>query len=570
MPTRRDMWERLPGTADLVVVGGGIVGCGVAREAARRGLRTVLFEKDDLGYGTSSRSSKLVHGGLRYLEQLRVGLVFESVSERHVLRRIAPHLVTPLPFLFPVHRGSRHRLWKLDAGMWLYDGLALFRAPRLHRTLTPEQVSVEEPLVAREGLLGAPLYWDCATDDARLVLETALDAIAAGAVVLTHAPVEALLRDARGRIAGVRARDALSDARREVRASVVVNATGPWTDLTLGLEGARRAARPLLRPTKGIHVVVDHARLPLRHAVVVTHPRDGRVMFAIPWGDRTYAGTTDTDLDEPLDEVAASAADVAYVLEGLRAVFPDARIGEDDVIATWAGVRPLVAPPDGRRVDESSVSREHEILTDSDGLVTVAGGKLTTYRRMAAEVVDAVVGLLLRLEDKRRRLRPSGTDRTPLPGAVGWDAHGGLSGLTTAVEAAAGGRLTRACAESLARTYGVRALDLARACAGEPSLAEPLVPGRPEILAQVDWAVRHELAERLCDVLVRRTQLFARDVDRGLGAATRVCAHMAKLLSWSARRCAQELEHYQAEVARSRRWREDSARAPSRRASASA
>ncbi|MEM1418691.1 MAG: glycerol-3-phosphate dehydrogenase/oxidase, partial [Myxococcota bacterium] len=382
--TQPAMWAALRdgGPFDLVVVGGGITGAGVARDAARRGLRVALVEQRDLAYGTSSRSSKLVHGGLRYLEQGEVAMVFESVSERRTLMHLAPHLVAPLPFLFPVFESSKKSLLVIRAGMWIYDALALFRSYRRHVTLGREGVIEAEPGLRREGLRGSPLYYDCATDDARLTLETALDAAEAGAVVATGARVRRLVKNVRGEISGVVVESTLAgrDAGRTVslEARVVVNATGPWTDAVRKLSSLPgKERRRLLRPTKGVHVVVDRAKLPVQHAVVCVHPDDGRVLFALPWGDRSYLGTTDTDYRGAPEDVAATGEDVAYLLAAARHYFPEHPLAREDVLSTWAGLRPLIAP-EGAGLSASDVSREHEVLTDADGLVTVAGGKLTT------------------------------------------------------------------------------------------------------------------------------------------------------------------------------------------------
>ena len=333
---------------------------------------------------------------------------------------------------------------------------------------------------------------------------------------------------------------------------LVINATGPWTDRTrqLGVGGAR----PLMRPTKGVHLVVDSARLGVGNAIVCFHPRDGRVLFAIPWGDRTYIGTTDTDFAGDPGEVAADAADVSYLLEATNHYFPDARLGPEDVIATWAGVRPLISEADA--TSESSVSREHEILVDSDGLITIAGGKLTTYRRMGAEVIDKALGLLMVMGQVPRALRMPLTDKEPLPGAVGWPDDDDHERVAKAIEDAGGGAISASTARLLGDTYGMRGMDLAGMASANSELARPLVAGRPEIFAQVDFAVQRELAATVSDVLVRRTQIYFRDLDQGLGACEAVAERMAPLLGWDEQRTLAEVLAYQEEVARSRRWRE--------------
>lgn len=555
MTTRSEMWERLDAPVDVLVIGGGITGAGIARDAARRGLSVALIEMRDLAYGTSSRSSKLVHGGLRYLEHYEFSLVFEAVSERRILLDIAPHLVNPQGFLFPVYKNSRRSLWFISAGMWVYDGLSLFRSPRRHQTLKPAQLAEREPTLSQENLSGAPLYYDCATDDARLTLETALDAASQGATIATWTRVRSFVKDEIGRIQGVMVEDQDNGAIKEISARVVINATGPWTDRTLAMAGSRSEGA-LLRPTKGVHIVVERDKLPVNEAVVCMHPDDGRVLFAIPWGARTYIGTTDTDYGGDPADVSATLEDVDYLIDAAAAYFPENPLCHDDVIATWAGLRPLITEAEATPGSESSVSREHRIVVGSDGLITIAGGKLTTYRRMAAEVVDTAVDLLRLLSALPEDLPPANTASTPLPGAVGWPEDDDHEKVADRVFEASGGAISKETAQLLANTYGMRGVDVARLAAEDPALAAPLVEGRPEILAQVDWAVKAELAHGCVDVLKRRTQLYFRDHNQGLSALPVVAGRMAELLGWNDELRGLREEAYRAEVARSRRWRE--------------
>jgi glycerol-3-phosphate dehydrogenase len=556
MPTRREMWERLGGDVDVLVVGGGITGSGIARDAVRRGLSVALVEMNDLAYGTSSRSSKLVHGGLRYLEQGELAMVFESVSERRILMDLAPHLVNPLGFLFPVYKGSRHNLFVINTGMWLYDGLSLFRSPKIHKNLKPKDVAELEPALEQKGLKGAPLYYDCSTDDARLTLETAIDAADQGAVVCTGAKVKRFLKGEDGRIRGALVEDTLhGGGTKEVRAKVVINATGPWTDATRALSSIPgQEHKKVLRPTKGIHIVVDAAKLPVKHAVVCFHPTDERVLFALPWGDRTYVGTTDTDFEGDPKDVAATLEDVDYLIDASNAYFPNHPIAREDVIATWAGLRPLVAPPEKTGLSESDVSREHEILVGRDGLITIAGGKLTTYRRMSAEVVDTAVKLL-RMQGGAKGLKPARTDESPLPGGQGWPEDDDHDAVAKRVRAASEDRLEPDVARYLADTYGMRAMAIAKLVKDDAGLAHRLVAGRPEILAQVTYAATEELAASVTDVMVRRTQLFYRDVDQGLGCLDAVAHELARRLGWDERTQRGMSDAYRAEVALARRWR---------------
>lgn len=553
MPTRAEMWEQIPEEVDIAVIGGGITGTGIARDAARRGFKVALFEQNDLAYGTSSRSSKLIHGGLRYLESYEFSLVFESVSERRIVQDLAPHLVNPLAFLFPVYQGARKSLRMINAGMWLYDGLALFRSPKRHRTLKPGDVSKQEPMLRQEGLQGAPVYYDCSTDDARLTLETAIDAVQNGAVVVNWARVDALTKSDTGRVSGVVVRSVGDGRLREVKANVVINATGPWTDEVLAMSGPRTSK--MLRPTKGIHIVVQREKLPVKHAVVLFHPTDERVLFALPWGDRTYVGTTDTDYDGTPGAEYATLRDVDYLIDAANYYFPNDTIAREDVISTWAGLRPLIQPEaDMGDMAESQVSREHQIHIGEDGLVTIAGGKLTTYRKMAKECVDTAVQILKLMGQLPNDLKSGQTYKFPLPGAIGWpenDDHDAVAAqLATEFD------LPEAVLRHLVDTYGMRSAEVAQLCVDDPTACQPVVPGRIEIMAQVDFGVREELAASLSDIFIRRTQIFFRDENQGLQAVSAVADRMGALLGWSDEDRQRSIDDYEAEVALSRKWRE--------------
>jgi glycerol-3-phosphate dehydrogenase len=540
---------------DIVVIGGGITGAGIARDAATRGLSVALFEKNDYASGTSSKSSKLVHGGLRYLEHGEIGLVFESVSERRIQTRVAPHLVRPLPFLIPIYKGVKPGLEIMNVGLWIYDSLALFRAPRLHKTFRGTKAALAlEPQLRPEGLRGALEYYDCATDDARLVVENALDAVALGAKCHTYTEVMRFERRTDGRITGVVVHDRLHDKTWTVECRTVILAAGAWTD-----EAIKRfdipMGRALLRRTKGVHVVLPRERLPLARAITLISPVDGRVMFAIPWRERTVLGTTDTDFEGSADEVAADGADVKYLCESGNGYFPGANLVPSDVIATWAGLRPLIAAPPN--VDESEISREHEVFTKNDGLVIVAGGKLTTYRRMARQTVNQTLKLLDELgELEAIDIHRASTKQRPLPGAVGLDQPD-LEGV------AAVGRKLMAMnrnlgvdtATHLCGVYGTRASILARRIAEDPTLGERLDPELPYVWAEIEFAATHDLARTVEDVLARRVPLLLVARDQGLGVCERVAAKLARILDWDQVATARMIDEYKAEVALSCRWR---------------
>ncbi len=550
MLSQAAMWEKLgQESVDVLVVGGGINGAGIARDAANRGLKVALVEMRDLAYGTSSRSSKMVHGGLRYLEQFAFGLVFESVSERRILLRIAPHLVRPLGYIFPIFKTGKRGLGMVSLGMWVYEALSLFRSPRRHKTLKAHALQEVEPIVNTDGMLGAPLYYDCATDDARLTLESALDAARQGAIVSTWTRVTQFEKDQAGQVTGVRVRNELTGEEKVVNASLVVNATGPWTDKTRGL--SKDGVKPMVMRTKGVHVVVNRDRLPVNHCVICPHPDDARGVFAVPWGDQTYIGNTDTEYGSVDGGVTATLDDVDYLLQASNTYFPQHQLSREDVIATWAGLRPLLAP-ESDDISNSNITREHSIEVGADGVVTVAGGKLTTYRKMAAEVVRVSLKTL-KQRGHRLKVTRSKTAKVPLPGAAGLP-QGGLSSVKQSLRNRFGTVLTPVICDHLVDTYGARAEAVAELATGNPDYAKPLIEGRPEIAAQVVFAVQEEFAATATDFLIQRTQLFYRDQDQGLGALSEVVRLMGQLLDWDDARKETETQRYQHDVAASRAW----------------
>ncbi len=549
--SREDAWSRLgQDTFDLLVVGGGVIGAAAARYAALKGLSVALVEANDFGSGTSSKSSKLVHGGLRYLEQGDLPLVFESVSERQTLMQTAPHLVRPLGFLFPIYKGDPVRLTTLRLGLFVYEGLAWFRSPKLHQNLSAADVMDAVPQIRPEKLNGAPLFWDCATDDARITLENVLAATEAGALCANYTRVSGLLQED-GRVAGAQITDTLDGPQKGrttmVRARMVLNATGPWSDGVRSMTGEESRQ---IRLTKGVHIVFPSHLIDLAHTVVAFHPRDKRVLFIIPWGDQIYVGTTDTDYEGDPARVATEREDVDYLLEAVAAYFPHLQIGHDDITATWAGLRALIR---AEGVPPSQVSREHVITDGPEGMVSIAGGKLTTHRRMGAEVVEHAIDKLQDEGVDLGELATIDTSTMPLPGAVGWPEDEAT--MAEQLTKLAGDQISQATASYLAGRYGTRSLPLVQHALSNPTLLEPLVAGRPEILGQVEWAVLQELATTVTDVMERRTQLFFRDTQQGLGAIDRVSRHMAQLLKWSDDQREASSQAYRVVVERSRSWR---------------
>jgi glycerol-3-phosphate dehydrogenase len=485
---------------DVLIIGGGITGAGIARDAAMRGLSVALIDKGDFAGGTSSRSSRLIHGGVRYLEHGHLHLVFEASAERRRLLRLAPHLVHPLAFTWPVYKGQRLSLWKLAVGLTLYDLLSLFRNVERHHRMSARKVLQREPRLNAEKLRGGLRYYDAATNDTRLTLANVLDARRLGAVVANYVAFTGAQPPSDG-LRVSRAEDALTGAHLEIRARVTVNATGPWSDAVRQLQGEARQMR--VQGSKGSHIALSRDRVGNNDAVVLLHPRDGRVMFALPAGTHTIFGTTDTFTSVSPDEVRASETDVSYLLEAANTFFPDARLTRGDVMAAWAGIRPLM-PTKGSSV---SASREHAIER-TDGTVTITGGKLTTYRVMAREVVDEVTVL-------------TGT------------AHGAPAHSSTD-----------------ARSLPDDSDEVNRLCASSSEMSAEVEHGLPYRMGEMRWGVEHELACTLGDLLIRRTHVAFETRDNGRAAAHRVADFVAPLLGWDESTRHRELARYDAEVAR--------------------
>ncbi len=532
------------GEYDVVIVGGGMAGAGAARDLALRGVRVALLEKGDFASGTTSRSSKLIHGGLRYLELFDFALVRESLRERETLRRLAPHLVRPLPFLVPIYRGSSRSLIKVRVGLALYDWLAPGRGRERYRVLRPVDALSLEPGLRAEELRGAGYYFDdLLVFPERLCLENVLSACRHGARAFNYAEVEEVVRDRRGQVAGVRARDLLTGRVARLSARVVVNATGPWVDRLRERAGIGERGPRLVRTTKGIHCLLPR----LTDRAVYHTTRDGRMIFVIPWRDFSLVGTTDTDFEGDLDRLWATGDEVRYLLEEVRRVLPDPRVAPERVAYTYAGVRPLTRE---ERRQASDVSRAHRIFAELGGrFLSVTGTKLTCYRSLAAELGDEVMRAL-------GRQAPARTARLTLDGA---DEEVGRmearTWLDVSGELAASG-LSRETLETLVGTYGrgaARVIELAGKIAGG---ADRLCPTNPEIVAQLHVAVQDEMAVSLQDVLLRRTGIGTSRCQ-GEDCAEAIGLRMAELLGWTRRRLQAELEAYDAHLARSRRFLTD-------------
>jgi glycerol-3-phosphate dehydrogenase len=541
-------------TFDLLVIGGGITGAGVALDAAARGLRTALVERDDFASGTSSKSSKMIHGGLRYLQQGDVRLVYEALAERQRLRKNAPHLVKLLPFLIPFFTGRDGVIPKgltraLGTAMWMYDLTGGARIGKLHDRLSRDEVLERMPTLPADRIAGGYLYYDAGADDARLTLTVARTAaIDHGATVANGVTVTGLLKDADGRVAGVRALVDGGDSI-EIRARAVVNACGVWSDDVRTLdEGADPAS---IRPAKGIHVTVPWELVRNTIAVVVPVPKDKRSVFVVPWSPTpdggfryTYIGTTDTDYDGPLDDPQCTPDDIEYVLRAINfsiGAKPGAgdegrnrAITPDDILGTWAGLRPLVrSASSGRTAD---LSRGHQVRTSASGMVTITGGKLTTYRHMAADTVDTVLDQLGQAVEGRVSRR-SPTRQLRLRGAEGYEELAASPDARTRV---------------LADRHGGEAQVVLAMIERSPELGEVLVPGTDYLKAEAVYAARYEMARTLTDVLARRTRALLQQREASVAVAADVAALLAPELGWDAAETERQVADYVAVAERER------------------
>jgi glycerol-3-phosphate dehydrogenase len=521
---------------DVVVVGGGITGAGVALDAASRGYSVALLERDDFGQGTSSRSSKMVHGGLRYLQNFDLGLVREALLERQLLVRLAPHLVYPTPFLVPAI-GEERRNLRIGIGLNLYDVMATSRigrgrsqrsehsreaeywSPDRHRTISGEEAAELIPALGPMEPSSAYLFYDCQTDDVRLVLTVLGEAERFGAVVLNGAEVTEVLDDG-GHAAGVVFREAETGARIEVPADNVVNATGVWADQIRPDELLAEEEIPKIRPSRGTHVTVSTEQLDIGTAACIVPAGGERTIFALPWYGRVLVGTTDNDYEGDIDRIPPSADDVDYLLEALNGYF-GAELDPGDLTGAYAGVRPLISSGDPKK--SVDISRKAELYETSSGMLTITGGKLTTFRRMAAQVVD-------RITERNGREAECRTDDIPL----------GMPARPEDLESDV--PLPDGAADQLAFRYGHAARAVLDLCEERPELAEPIALGHPDLLAEVVIAARLEQARSVADVLLRRTRLglVAAPELRDGGRVAAVARVLGEEHGWSEARVAEE------------------------------
>jgi glycerol-3-phosphate dehydrogenase len=529
---RRALAEMAEGERDILVIGGGVTGAGTALDAATRGLRVALVEARDLAAGTSSRSSKLIHGGLRYLEQLNVSLVREALRERSLLlNTLCPHLTRPVPFLYPL----QHRLWErfyVGSGIMLYDTMGGRHGVPPHRHLSRRKALQLFPSLKKDALVGAIQYYDGQVDDARHTMMVARTAAHYGALVATSARVTGFLRDG-DRVVGARVWDLESGEEIDVRARQIINAAGVWTDEIQDMVGGRGQFK--VRASKGVHLVVPRNRIHSSTGIISRTEKS--VLFIIPWGSHWIIGTTDTDWALDLAHPAASQSDIDYLLEHANRLLANP-LTREDVVGVYAGLRPLLA---GESESTSKLSREHAVVSPMPGLVIVAGGKYTTYRVMAKDAVDAAVHGL------NRSVPRSCTDRVPLLGAEGFTAAWNSREILAAEAGLHVGRV-----EHLLRRYGTLLAELTALIAEQPELAEPL-PGAPECLkVEAYYAASHEGALHLDDILTRRMRISIETWDRGEAAAPAVAELVAPVLGWDKADIDRETQHYLARVAAER------------------
>lgn len=504
---------------DVLVIGGGVTGAGIALDAVTRGLSTAIVEAQDWSAGTSSRSSKLVHGGLRYLQMLDFHLVKEALTERDLLlKEIAPHLVRPVPFLYPLE----HRVWErayVGAGIALYDTLASVapgrRAMPLHRHLSRSRMEKKFPDLAHDAVVGAVQYWDASVDDARLVSTLVRTAASYGAHAASRTQVVSLTKGSTGAVNGAVLQDLETGREITVRARAVINATGVWTEDTEALAGSEGGLRVLA--SKGIHIVVPRERIKGQVGLILQTEKS--VLFVIPWSRYWVIGTTDTPWEQELQHPVATAADIDYVLEHANAVLAHP-LTRDDIIGTWAGLRPLLQPGTKEGTSSAKVSREHTVASPTPGLTVIAGGKLTTYRVMAKDAVDFAIG-------QRASALPSITHKIPLLGAVGLDAV-----RRQARPWASRYGWTPAMVDHLLHRYGSNLRELVELCEAQPDLARPLEHAPAYLRAEVAYGVSHEGALHLEDLLLHRTRLNYEVPDRGLAALPEIAAVAAEILGW--------------------------------------
>ncbi len=511
---------------DMIVVGGGITGAGVARDAAMRGLKCLLLEKGDFASGTSSKSSKLVHGGLRYLKYYNFGLVYESCRERYILlKKSAPHLVRAIRFVFPFYKGSRDPRWLIAAGLALYGLLAIFRNIRLFRFISAKKLLEEEPDLRKEGCVGGLSFYDCKCMDSRLVIDTIKSAVDYKAAVLNYCEVTKL--DFGENVVKVSATDNIGGKKYSFSARMAVNAGGAWADDILEKCGETRNFN--LKMASGIHLVFSREKLPVNSTLLVEMPEDERSVFFIPWKKNVIVGTTDKYFDGDKDKIPVRADSIDYLLRAVNHYFPAANLARSDARSLFSGVRPLIPDAAGQSAEEAP--RNEAILVDKKGIVSITGGKLTTYRAMAEKAVDESVTNFF----NRRNLKPCGTV-SPI--------SGGDMNEVKRIKNEEYDFLKPARVEELCERYGSNAKTVLEYCRAEPELGSYIHPDFTYCRAELKYFVEREFCERLTDIMFRRSQIYLFETDNGIPVAREVASYIGKLKGWDEHRIEEENNRY--------------------------
>jgi glycerol-3-phosphate dehydrogenase len=540
--TRQETLNRLQEEKfDLLVIGGGITGAGIAYDAVMRGIKVALVEKGDFASGTSSKTARMVHGGLRYLQQFQLGLVRQSLREREILYKLAPRLVKPTPFIHLIRKGDKANYFIISIGMWLYDLLSFFRNYRLHRMLSLGKFKNLEPQIRIREVVGAAKFYDCLADDARFTLEIVRSAYYYGARVANYLKATKLAKEA-GRVSGAVLKDVISGKEIVVKSNVVVNATGVWADEIRLMDDP--SAPKIVRANRGTHIILPKNKLKINNVVTFTGIDGKRGLYIVPWKNTCIAGTTDVDHQGNFDNVSASTEEVKFIIDSINAVFEDVNISFEDIISTYAGLRPLL-----KSEDESAylASREHEILISDQGLISVAGGKLTTHRQMAQEVVNEVVKILKKQFDvsKLPRCRtkevPIAQEEFDLKAEELDDLYHRLG-------------LSLESLQRLFSIYGVGYRGIIDLILNNPELGGKLIPALPYLKAEVTYSVKFEMAMTLEDTLIRRLHIFHEAQDQGLSVAREIASLMGSHFGWDHVEIDRQFTLYKKEVKQNQKY----------------
>lgn len=525
---------------DILVIGGGITGAGIARDAALRGFKTALIEKADFCSGTSSKSSKLVHGGFRYLNNFEYGLVHEALVERKTLIDIAPHIVHPIQCLLPLYAYNSMPPWMMHIGLFLYDFLSFSKRIGSHKMLSVKDIQEIEPSLRRDDLKKIAVYYDCQADDFRLVMSNVQSAALYGGVVANYVKASDPLLE-NGQIVGIKAQDEISGESFPIRSHTIANATGPWCDYLR--QELLNDSQQRVRTTKGIHLVIHRDDLPIRHTIVGRAVQDGRYIFAVPWHQFVFLGTTDTDYDGDPDRIPTVRNDVDYLLEAFNHYFPDVNLNDDKIVSTFAGLRPLTYE-EGKTA--SSVTREYQIFEQPQNFFNIIGGKLTTYRTMAKAMIDRMAKRL----EKTHHISPVSpkcrTDQLPLYG--GDISNYGVFLEEWKAQLVEQHDLEDEIAEHLIESYGSELPQVLRYIAKTSSGKERFLPGLPYVWGELDYALEHEMTLALDDFLIRRTHLFSLNRRQALDVHEEIASRLAQKLGWSDEERQAQIERYKLKI----------------------